>query len=213
MGTIEYDKLVELITKEVMRIADENGVSAYNKEKALVIGRKDTLPIVHSSKYSLVSFDEIGDKADVSAFERIYISELTLTELCDIALGRDETPRSSAVINALLSGKEVFILESSLPHRKFAGKGSRELFKQYEGYVNRIISFGSVLIRDNNAGTKNKNMNAFADNCYDKVVTEQIAKQLVDKCENGVIKLRKGTVITPSAKDVFNHSDKTVEFV
>jgi len=44
----------------------------------------------------------------------------------------------------------------------------------------------------------------------DKVITETRAKEL---CENGIITLRKGTIVTPSAKDVFNQRKCEVIFM
>ena len=44
------------------------------------------------------------------------------------------------------------------------------------------------------------------------VVTEAMARSLVEKGD-GEILLRKGTVLTPSAKDVFLHADRKVTYL
>ena len=60
---------------------------------------------------------------------------------------------------------------------------------------------------------KNLNKDAVADNSVDKVITESLAINLCKKAQDEIVRLKKGTVITPSAKDIFNHSNVKVEFV
>lgn len=209
MMDFDYERLVEFITNEVKKaISSQTDVEI--KSKALIVGSKDKLPITFSTSYELYEIDSYTCENDILNFDAVFITEMTLTELSDIANGRDSQKNQCAVLKALLNNIEVNLFECAVSHRKYAGKGSRELFKQYEGFLNRMISYGVKFIREQKFN--NQPPNAFTHNNNDKVITESIALELVNN-DDTVIKLIKGTVITPSAKDIFNHSDKKVEFI
>ncbi|MCR4615958.1 MAG: hypothetical protein K5756_07420 [Clostridiales bacterium] len=214
---MDYEKLVELITKEVIKAMHlDNSPCAgaaddMSKPLALVIGDKEKLPLFALDTYRFACVDDYAKDGDIDAYECVYITALSNTELADIAMGRDAKPAQCAVIKALLSGKRVCLMESALPHRKYSATAQRTIYQMFEGYVCKLQSFGVELIREQKYG-KNLNKSAIADNSVDKVITEALAKQLIKK-DGDTIVLRRGTVITPSAKDIFNHSEKKVEFV
>lgn len=216
MENLSYDEIVELVTAEVIKalgnsktidVSDSKHVDT--RPRALVVGNIDALPTFAVESCRLYSLDDYY--GDVSEFDRIFITELDYTQLADIALGRNDGKAQCAVINGILQGKRIFLMEKALKHRSFKTTANRTFYNMLEGYVHNLQSFGIELVREQWYG-KNLERSAIADNTADKVITETIAKSLIKK-SNGVISLRKGTVITPSAKDVFNHSDKTVEFV
>ncbi len=212
MENVSFDALVELVTKEVLKsISDDKRNSCVSgKPYALLIGSDADLPVFASEKYTFKTIDSYN--GDISGYECVFICELTCSELADCALGRDCRTVPCAVSKALLSGKKVFLLESALPHRKYKDTANKAFYSMYEGYVNTLRSFGVEFIRQQWYG-KNLNKDAIADNSVDKVITEKIAIVLCEKAQGDVIRLKKGTVITPSAKDVFNHSQFKVEFV
>lgn len=212
---LTYEQLCELITKEVIKALAE----AENKNKengktetrplALLIGDKSGLPGFAVDKYS---FADISDyKGDISGFDCVFVTQLSLTELADAAAGKDNRPSVCAISNAFLTSKKVYIMESGLPHRKYRETASRRFYALLEGYVNNLVSYGAELIREQWHG-KNLDRNAIEDNTVDRVITEKAAVSLRDKAADGVVYLRRGTVITPSAKDIFNHSQIKVKF-
>ncbi|MBQ8783558.1 MAG: hypothetical protein IJZ57_07295 [Clostridia bacterium] len=213
MENVSFEALVELVTKEVLKSlesADCNTFDSKGKPLALLIGSKDDLPAFAQEKYSFDTIDSYN--GDISCYECVFVCELTCAELADCALGRDCRAVPCAVIKALLGGKKVYLLESALPHRKYRETADRAFYSMLEGYVNSLRSFGVELIRQQWYG-KNLNKDAIADNSVDKVITEQLAITLCEKTQGDLIRLKKGTVITPSAKDIFNHSQFKVEFV
>lgn len=217
MENLSYDSLVELITKEVLNILSSSGVASVDDNNcidkrplALLAGKKESLPVFAQDKYRFDSMDSYN--GDISVYDCVFIAELTCAELADCALGRDCRAVPCAVTKAFLNGKKVFLLESALPHRKFKETANRAFYSMMEGYVNTLRSFGVELIREQWYG-KNLDRNAIADNSVDKVITEKLAISLVDKACNGIVNLKSGTLITPSAKDIFNHSQIKVEFV
>ncbi len=213
MENVSFDALVDLVTKEVLRSisADVKDLQKCDgKTLALVIGPEADLPAFAQEKYSFNTIDSYN--GDISCFDCIFICELTCAELADCALGRDCRTVPCAVTKALLSGKKVYLLESALPHRMYKETSNRAFYAMLEGYVNSLRSFGVEIIRQQWYG-KNLNKDAIADNSVDKVITEKLAISLCEKTHGDIIRLQKGTVITPSAKDIFNHSQKKVEFV
>ncbi len=217
MENLSYDALVELITKEVLKVLSENKIASVdgngNVDKrplALVAGDVSSLPKFAADKYRFADIDAY--KGDISCYDCLFIASLSFSQLADCALGRDSGPILCAFIQALLNGKKVYLLESALPHRAYKETADRKLYAMLEGYVNTIRSFGVEVIREQWFG-KNLNKDAIEDNSVDKVITEKLALSLCDKCSGGIVRLRRGTVITPSAKDIFNHSEVKVEFV
>lgn len=213
MENISFDALVELVTKEVLKSLPSTGSydsKSEGKPLALLIGSESDLPAFAREAYSFKTIDSYN--GDVSYYESVFICELTCAELADCALGRDCRAVPCAVTKALLSGKKVYLLESALPHRKHKDSANRAIYTMFEGYVNTLRTFGVELIRQQWYG-KNLNKDAIADNSVDKVITEKLAVSLCEKAQGDLVRLKKGTVITPSAKDIFNHSQVNVEFV
>lgn len=217
MENLSYEALVELVTKEVMKALSQGGIAGISQNGnvdarplALVIGDKKCLPSFAADKYRFADMESY--KGDISPFDCVFIAELTCAELADCALGRDCRTVPCAVTNALLCGKKIYLLESALPHRKHKDTANRKFYSVMEGYVNTLRSYDIELIREQWYG-RNLNRNAIADNSVDKVITEKLAISLCEKAADGKVCLKRGTVITPSAKDIFNHSEIKVEFV
>ena len=213
MENVSFEALVELVTKEVLKSVSSGEtpcIKPDGKPLALLIGKEADLPAFAKDKYSFKTIDSYN--GDISLYECVFVCELTCAELADCALGRDCRSVPCAVTKALLNGKKVYLLESALPHRKHKETANRAFYSMFEGYVNSLRSFGVELIRQQWYG-KNLNKDAIADISVDKVITEKLEISLCEKTRDEVVRLKKGTVITPSAKDIFNHSNVKVEFV
>ena len=215
MENVSYEALVDLITKEVLkRLAEQNLTSspaANAKPTALLSGEETAVPAFAKERFAFADISRY--EGDIAPFEAVFIAKLSFTELADCALGKDAGKLSCAVTNAILSGKEVYLLEAGLPYKQYQRTvANRNFYGMLEGYVNTLRSFGVKIVKEQWQGN-NLERRAVEDNTADKVITERTAKELVEKCTSGIIHLRCGTVITPSAKDVFNHSQIKVEFV
>ncbi|MBR2590755.1 MAG: hypothetical protein IKE65_07515 [Clostridia bacterium] len=215
MSDISYDALVELITKEVIkRLAEQNLTSAPQsdtKPAALLSGEAKAVPAFAKERFSFADISTY--EGDIEPFEAVFIARISFTELADIAQGKDASKLSCAVTNAILSGKEVYLLETGLPYKKYKRTvNNRNFYNMLEGYVNTLRTFGVKVVKEQWQGN-NLERSAIEDNTADKLITERTAKELVEACTDGVVHLRCGTVITPSAKDIFNHSQIKVEFV
>ncbi len=217
MPELSKEQLVELITREVMRMMGDS-VEPDEAEKAgcpdaLVIGSKDKLPPHIRKKYNLRSMECYTCEADIEKFQTIYITELNLTELADIALGRNTRAVQCAVISGLLCGKEIFLMECALEFRKKSTVMSRGFYQLLEGYVRTLQSFGIKLVNGQTPIDKYTVRSGPGDDLPEGIITEAMAKAMLEKCTDSVILLKKGTVVTPSAKDVFLHAGKVLEMV
>ena len=149
MPDLSKEQLIELITREVLKTLgcpeDDGPADRAGLPLALCIGPADQLPRGVRSQYRLASMDDY--QGDIQPFEKVFITAITQTQLADIALGRDSQPVTCALSNALLYGKEIFLYDSALAHRKLAGRGSRGFYQLLEGYVRTLQSFGVKLDR------------------------------------------------------------------
>lgn len=214
MAELTKEQLIELITKEVLRTlgggepeepADKSGLPL-----ALCIGPADQLPKPVRTRYRLASIEEY--QGDIQPYEKVFVTAITRTQLADTALGRDSQPVTCALTNALLYGKEVYLYDIALTHRKLAGRGSRGFYQLLEGYVRTLQSYGVKLVQGTTVIDKYRRAAAPGADLPGGVVTEAVALELCRKGE-GEILLRKGAVLTPSAKDVFLHQDRHITYL
>lgn len=213
MAELSKEQLIEFITREVMNtlgIGDSEPVDKSGCPAALVIGDADRLPGNVKKKYCLKQIEEYH--GDISICDVIFITKLTKTELADIALGRDTEAASCAVIEGLIHGKEIFLYDIALSYRKYAGQGSRAFYQLLEGYVRTLQSFGIKLVQGTTVIDKYEKYAAPGADLPEGVITEALARKLTESGE-GAIQVRRGTVITPSAKDVFLHADRELVFL
>ena len=217
MPELSREQLVELITREVLRMmGDAVEPETADKEgcpDVLVVGSADKLPVHIRNKYNLRSMECYTCPTDIEKFEKIYITELQLTELAEIALGRNTRAVQCAVISGLMCGKEIFLMECALEFRKHSTTMSRGFYQLLEGYVRTLQSFGIKLVNGQTPIDKYTVRSGPGDDLPEGIITEAMAVAMLEKCTDTVILLKKGTVVTPSAKDVFLHAGKVLQMV
>ena len=219
MNQSQLEQIVALVTQEVMAAMGGQRPCGQSPEtegysKMLVIGEaKEILPEELCRDTVLFDLKDYEAHKNILRYDRVLIASLTMAQMADIALGRAACDEATcAVLNALLNGVEVYMMESALPHRKFAGKGSTALYNLLESYARTLQVFGVKNIRKQikqelpeakppkfqapaivvpkGSGKPNPN----------QLITEAEALQLV---KEGVVELPAGAIITPSARDVF----------
>ncbi len=214
MADLTREQLIELVTKEVVSAVTKKEEAEQRNEKssvALVIGCTDKLPDSVKQKHRCVSIEKYN--GDISTIDELWITELETSELADIALGRNIGSAPSAVIDGLMNGKAIYLSDSALEHRSQKAKCSRGFYDLLEKYVASLQSFGIKLVqKDSTAQELKVSVNHTPKALVKGVVTEIIAKDLVKTCNTEVL-LNKGTIITPSARDVFLHAHCNVRYV
>lgn len=222
----ELQKIIEDVTAEVLsalpRAAD--AAHATGAEKILVVGDVSKVPQEIGAQASLYGLDAYEQDRYIAPYSKVIISELTLAQLCDIAQGRPSDSACCAVIQALLNGKCVLLLENGLPHRAFAGRGSTGLYSLLESYVRTLSGFGIKMMTEarlyrpaevpvkpakyqrqaepSPSGNANQN--------FGSVITEEIAVGMV-RSGSRIIRLPRGAILTPSARDIFAKMHVVVE--
>lgn len=212
---IEREKLVNKITNEVLEVLkNKTGISSFSLAEndladALVIGNPKKIPEIDRRKYNLYTLNNLENLEDIKRFDKIFVESLSLTELADIALGRDEGMVAKAVIGALLLNREVVILKSALIHRRFSYNSERNIYQTYEEYVRKLINMKVKII----SGRDEINCCAFQKPDVDlpsNLITEAVARVMVNGNTCDAITIKHGSIVTPSAKDVFSASGKRI---
>lgn len=197
--------------------------------RLLVIGDLGAVPANLSCGSELLSIEDYIQYKRIRRYDGVVITRISLTQLSDIAQGRDSSPESCAVVNALLEGISVCMLEGALPHRRYADKHGSMMYQVIEKNVQLACSYGIKLISEKDmartgpeiikppkyqappitvpAGNANTN--------FEKVITESMARAMVKKSDlagsgEKQVFFAKGTIVTPAAKDIFKSNDVKV---
>lgn len=189
-------------------------------EKLLVVGDLASVPSEMAGNYILLPVEDYVQHRNIHRYGKLLITRLNLTQLSDIANGRDASPEACAVIMALLNGMEVFITGTALPHRQYAGKSSSRLYEVIENNARMLQSFGIKLLKPAPAApvpAKPPKYQAPAVEtpvgtaCIngDRLITEAAARSLTANGEKTVC-LAANAIVTPSAWDVFKQKGVTV---
>jgi len=223
MNQNDLENIINLVTQQVMAALDNRSCPAGTEgyDKILVVGKSDAaVPEELCRSSVLLDLADYGTHKNILRYSKVIVSELSITQLADIALGRPADEASCAVIYALLSGVEVIMLEDALSFRRFAGKGSNGLYNLLEQYAKTLQVFGvktytpkpKPVIPEAKpakfapapveipAGSAKPNAS--------RLITETEARQLL--AQGNPVRLPAGAIVTPLAKDVFSAAGVTV---
>ena len=221
-----YDELVRLVTEQVLAVLagreDPDGPRNEGREKLLVIGDSSLLSQEMTRDRVVCTVEDYKQHQNIRRYRLVAVTRLSLTELADIAQGRDAGVNQCAVIQALLQGVDVYLYEEALPHRVHAGKGSGVFYAMLENYVRTLRTFG-VKPADRRpretlapavkparflapppevpAGSAVPNSQ--------RLITEETARAMV--AGGGQVLIPRGAIVTPAAWDVFNQGLAEVE--
>lgn len=229
MTEMDMEKLVKAVTAQVL--ASMGGGRSCPDEEAgrprcLVIGSIEAVPEALRRDRVLRALGDGETVGNILAYERIVITELTLLQMVDIAQGRPGDSVSGAVIDGLLRGVEVLLLESALPHRRRGSGGSTGLYAVLEGYVRTIQAFGVRLLSAERlsppvpvparppkyqAPAASRPRGSARTN-RERLLTEEGALAILAESGGGSIRLEPGTIVTPLAWDVFRRARAEVIF-
>ena len=227
MTEIDLEKLIAAVTERVL--ADLGGAgpcpdSEAGKIRCLAIGRTEAVPEVLRRGAVIRGLADYEENGNIRAYGRIVVTELTLLQLADIAQGRPGDSASGAVIDGLLEGVEIFLLESALPHRRRAGGGSPGLYAVLEGYVRTMQTFGVRLFAGERAAAPDPVPprppkyqapvqtvpRGSARTGGARLLTEERALEMLKA--GGAVRLERGTIVTPLAWDAFRRARAEVAF-
>lgn len=219
---MNQEEIVAAITERILKILEQREQSVSGTEelpeekkpKVLVLGGACP-PEVDAHESCLYTQEQYN--GNISEFDRVVIAKLDFCDLTDIALGRNGSALSDVVIRALIGGVEVQMLESALPHRQLSGATYSLLYRKLEEYTGTLLAYGvkligtkTTLIRSMETilsrQTVSQKSTRWKEN---RLITEESARKLAAK--SGSIRVQKGTILTPSARDVF--ADARIEII
>lgn len=221
MHSNSQDELVEIITREVIKLISAKSEvpdSKGNKPGVLVLGSPEKLPPQILTGVKVYTADDYALDGELDQYSCIYITELGLNQLSDIALGRNERPFQCAVIKAILSGKRVVLLAEALTYHRFARTANKEFYQMLVGYEKKIAGYGvniipaAKLINADRPDKGCQNDNSLAVDCTDQVITGKKAEELCSRIKE-TVNLKKGTILTPLAKDAFGTAKIKINFI
>ena len=143
MDQKQYEELVRLVTDQVVRVLSQGGgcPAEEGREKVLAAGDPALVPPELAEGRVVCPLEDYKAHRNILRYSRVVITDLTLTELSDIALGRDAGVKQCAVLQALLQGGDVFLWEEGLPFKTWSGRGSKVLHSLLSGYVQTLRTF------------------------------------------------------------------------
>ncbi len=226
MDEKDLEQIVRLVTEELLRRQSGAACAAQNDDRArvLVIGPVEAAPELLRKGAVLCPLTEYEANRDIARYDRVLVTALTTLQLVDAALARPGDAACCAIVSALLEGREVDLLESALPHRAHAGKGSPGLYMRLEGYVQTLEGYGVKFFTAERLKPREEppaKPARFAPPAVpvprgsarpneSRVITEALALALTARGEETVI-LPRGAILTPSARDVFTRARVTLK--
>lgn len=151
---MESNSIVDAVTREVMkRLGYEEDASAKPIAKVLVLERHDSEYYkTLEQKLNFIGYQagSIEDKKAVKGYEGIVVTSLCCKELANISIGVGCDEKEQMVLQSLLSGRKVFLIEEGLSYKKYEETASKVLYKLYENYEQRLKDFGVVILRKEN---------------------------------------------------------------
>ncbi|WP_164971370.1 TIGR02536 family ethanolamine utilization protein [Clostridium tetani] len=186
---MDKDKLIELITKEVMKriklTMEENNRKEENHKnnKTILIleNSKDLCPIVKKNlDENKILVDSIDNIKDIETYEFILIQNLSNNELINISKGYSNSDKEKAIINILLRGKNIYALEKGLEYKNYENTSPRALLEVFKGYKNNLTSFGITFTSLRDLITSIKSNKELKEVCP----IEKLESKLEDKSQN-----------------------------
>lgn len=141
---MNYDKLVDLIVKEVYKKLEETNKNIVKHKIAVIIGDVELDPITKSNldqEYTVTSYNEEQLEADIAI-----VSTLSIKSMANIATLTGINEEENFIINMLLAGKKVYVLENGLEYRKYKNTAPRALYNKYLSFERELKVYGIDIV-------------------------------------------------------------------
>ena len=224
LESLDEKSLIESITREVMKKLEERIKKSelerpIKKDKILAIAMSDHKILYEvNDRYDVDEFDDAKAPIDINPYDVILLGSISYQELVHISMGLANTKVTTMVIEAILRGKKIYIVEEGKTYSKYKDTANTNFYKMLKGYEEQVIAFGIEWINANEINhrlldvrieklekiNKSKMLEGTympkEDDVHEKIITESIAKQYKEK---GLKRLRmnENTIVTPLAQD------------
>lgn len=168
-------------------------------------------------KLKAANFNPVTDLSFAGDAKMLVLTDLGHKNLSYICDGVDEGDYASAVINAILEGKDIFVIEEGIRYRKFRKSSNKNFYEMMNKKERLLSTFGVKIMKEQcfiSYLKKNFSPQSTAeekDLFSGKLMTEDHAKRLR---EGGTleINMREGVIITPLAKDYIRENNMSVRY-
>ncbi|TPG88836.1 hypothetical protein EEL32_07765 [Brevibacillus laterosporus] len=155
---MEIKQLIEAITSEVLTRLDALHVekkpkilvfspneSEWLAVKSILTGKFDAHSVVIDDLMSKQEWTDGLSEFDVQSFSFILLTGLHCYTLASLALGLVAT--DNVIIQALLQGKKVYLLQEGIEYRHYHQTAPAHLYELYQSYEQKLITYGVNLIK------------------------------------------------------------------
>ena len=236
------DDLVDLIAKRVMELLASQKKETSTPEKAtvLVVGNSDNTLDFEPKPGKNFSFTmaEDLDKPDPADFDHIVLASLSNSLLSALVVGLERGSEGCLILESLLLGKTVHILEEGIAYRRYRETAKPALYSVFEQKEKTLKSYGTAVVARENLEVFLANTvdgNSLPDTALESEITDQAGgadshpsqdddvmvldqrviaeKDLIRLYEKGCRKVARGrrSLLTPLARDFIRiHEDLVV---
>lgn len=222
MNQSELERIAELVTRQVLAAMEgtppDCAAQQDGRPRMLVIGPAGSPVPEHLCRNAVrLELCDYQANRNILRYDLLVIAQLSTAQLADIALGRETDDGVCAVLHALLNGIDVYMLDSALSFRQYAGKGSTALYRLLESYARTLGVFGVKLVDPRPAPAvpaepKPPKFKAPAVEAprgsavpnAGRLITEDGAAALLKN--GGPVRIPAGAIVTPLARDLLSRS-------
>lgn len=138
---MDKQALIEDIVNEMCKRFANELEQMHTNNPLMIIGTLTKEEEKEFSEYTLIPFtgELKGDK--------LLLCELTIAQMAHLALGCCETSLEQTLLEALLQGKQIFVLERGLEYRKYKDSAPLKLFALYHEYERTLRQYGVRIIK------------------------------------------------------------------
>lgn len=141
---MEYENLVEEILCELEKRLNKKSDFLQMKKKLVTIGAFDEKSLTPlTTMFTIQSFEQ-----QQKDFDCIVILSLSVEMMSNVALGCGGKNGESFILEALLNGKNVYLLESGLVYKKYKKTAFKAIYNLYKEYESKLMQYGIKKIAD-----------------------------------------------------------------
>ncbi|WP_053955151.1 hypothetical protein [Inediibacterium massiliense] len=208
---MDTQDLIQLIAQEVIKKLGELDIEKNRPEKILIADNRSIeneklyeklVPIWKNTKF-IDHFSYEGCKN----LDYIIIPNLYNKDLARIALGIDEGEVASVVIEGILHGKKIIVLEDGIYYRKFEDSFNPHFYNLLRSYEKSLIDFDIEIIKEENLfhflknQEKSKKENIRIKNKINKKVVTQVDIEKLYNKGFQTIYINEKSILSPLAQD------------
>lgn len=213
LGHLQINTLVDEVITELNRRLEMEQNRANNRRKTFVLGS-----LKKEEEKALCSFSQVMSSPKDESWDLVVAAELSIKAMVQAALGIPGEPAADCILQSLLRGKKVYILERGLEYRRFCQTSYKTLYQTYQEYETVLRRFGCEIISDifDAAGGKRKScQKGGTEDWKTGDILDLTGKRLLGEMDlSGVRKagyasvlIDKSAIITPLAQDfISNHN-------